>query len=105
MMKGSNMSKLSRIKDSLGRLKLDEKGQPIMAFKQLFTDFMREFTEPSQKAPFFRYGDEWLFLLARGVGPRRRVRSTKNCEPIRSKLVPKPLATGISLMYNVGMKV
>lgn len=28
------MSKLSRIKDSLGRVKLDQKGQPIMAFKQ-----------------------------------------------------------------------
>ena len=34
-------------------------------------------TEPSQKAPFFRYGDEWLFLLERGNGPRRRVRSTE----------------------------
>jgi predicted ATP-dependent serine protease len=29
-------------------------------------------TEPSQKAPFFRYGDEWLFLMERGTGPRRR---------------------------------
>ncbi len=38
-------------------------------------------------------------------GPRRRVRSTKNCEQIRSKLVPNPLDTCSYLAYNMSMKV
>jgi hypothetical protein len=61
-------------------LLFDEQADQVLASIDLMAERVRRvggITEASQKAPFFRYGDEWLFLLERGTGPRRRVRSTK----------------------------
>jgi hypothetical protein len=49
-------------------------------------------TEPSQKAPFESFGDEWLFRVARGEwGRRLRVRSTEipllTCNQVSDKMV------------------